>query len=233
MQKTLFTSNPEGEKIVLLEGLDEKHEAELITTVIKDIFARPSDEERIHVSETSMQGSSVSQDEREGDLQGFKLSPISSLLHPPSYSDFAILYRTNGQSRLIEESLIRKNIPYRIYGGVKFYERKEIKDILAYIRLIYNPEDTLSLKRIINVPSRKIGEKSLENLIEIMDREHMNIAEIADEPMIVESLSGIGANGIRSFVMTYKILRDISKSESVATLMQAIINRTNYEEYLK
>jgi DNA helicase-2/ATP-dependent DNA helicase PcrA len=74
---------------------------------------------------------------------------------------------------------------------VKFYERKEIKDILAYIRLIYNPEDTLSLKRIINVPSRKIGEKSLENLIEIMDRERMNISQIAEEPMIVESLSGV------------------------------------------
>ena len=152
---------------------------------------------------------------------------------PTSYSDFAILYRTNGQSRLIEESLIRKNIPYRIYGGVKFYERKEIKDILAYIRLIYNPEDSMSLKRIINVPSRKIGEKSLENLLEILGREHMNIAQVSDEPMIVESLSGIGASGIKSFVMTYKILRDISKTESVATLMQGITNRTNYEEYLK
>lgn len=194
MQKTLFTSNPEGEKIILLEGLDEKHEADLITGNIRD-----AKEERSDIT----------------------------------YSHFAVLYRTNGQSRLIEESLIRKNIPYRIYGGVKFYERKEIKDILAYIRLIYNPEDTLSLKRIINVPSRKIGEKSLENLIEIMDREHMNIAQIAEEPMIVESLSGIGANGIKSFVMIYKMLRDISKSESVATLMQGIINRTNYEEYLK
>ena len=194
MQKTLFTSNPEGEKIILLEGLDEKHEAELITSTIRE--AKEED--------TTI-----------------------------TYSHFAVLYRTNGQSRLIEESLIRKNIPYRIYWGVKFYERKEVKDILAYIRLIYNPEDTLSLKRIINIPSRKIGEKSLENLIEIMNREHMNIAQIADEPMIVESLSGIGANGIRSFVMTYKILRDISKTESVATLMQAIINRTNYEEYLK
>jgi DNA helicase II / ATP-dependent DNA helicase PcrA len=195
MQKTLFTSNPTGEKICLLEWLDEKHEAELISTNIRDAKEEGSEE--------------------------------------MNYSSFAVLYRTNGQSRLIEESLIRKNIPYRIYWGVKFYERKEIKDILAYIRLIYNPEDTLSLKRIINVPSRKIGEKSLENLIEIMNREHMNIAQIADEPMIVESLSGIGANGIRSFVMIYKVLRDISKSESVATLMQAIVNRTNYEECLK
>ncbi len=194
MQKTLFTSNPEGDRIILLEGLDEKHEAELITTTIRD---------------TKEQGWDI------------------------TYSHFAILYRTNGQSRLIEESLIRKNIPYRIYWGVKFYERKEIKDILAYIRLIYNPEDTLSLKRIINVPSRKIGEKSLENLIEIMDREHMNIAQISEEPMIVESLSGIWANGIKSFVMIYHILRNLSKTESVATLMQGIINRTNYEEYLK
>ena len=194
MEKTLFTSNPEGEKIILLEWLDEKHEAELITTTIRE-----------------------------------KKESFDIL----TYAHFAILYRTNGQSRLIEESLIRKNIPYRIYGGVKFYERKEIKDILAYIRLIYNPLDSLSLKRIINVPSRKIGEKSLENLMEIMDREHMNIAQIADEPMIVESLSGIGASGIRSFVSVYKMLRDISRTESIATLMQAIINRTNYEEYLK
>jgi DNA helicase II / ATP-dependent DNA helicase PcrA len=86
MKKTLFTSNPVGEKIVILEGIDEKHEADLITNVIRDSEA-------------------------------------------DSYSDFAILYRTNGQSRLLEESLIRKNIPYRVFGGVKFYERKEIKDI--------------------------------------------------------------------------------------------------------
>ena len=113
MKKTLFTSNPKGEKIVILEGIDEKHEADLITNVIRDSEAG-------------------------------------------SYSDFAILYRTNGQSRLLEESLIRKNIPYRVFGGVKFYERKEIKDILAYIRIIFNPLDSMSLKRIINVPSRKI-----------------------------------------------------------------------------
>ena len=67
----------------------------------------------------------------------------------------------------------------------------------------------------------------------IMNRERMNIAQIADEPMIVESLSGIGASGIKAFVLTYKILRDISQAESVASLMQGIVNRTNYEEYLK
>ena len=190
MEKTLFTSKPIGEKIIMLEWVDERHEAELIANTIRDT-------------------------ENE------------------SHSDFAILYRTNGQSRLIEESLIRKNIPYKVFGGMKFYERKEIKDILAYIRLIFNPLDMIALKRIINVPSRKIGEKSLENFLDVMEREYMNIAQIADEPMILESLSGIGAKWVQSFAMTYKILRDISQNESIASLMQGIINRTNYEEYLR
>ncbi|GAB0174643.1 MAG: DNA helicase PcrA [Candidatus Altimarinota bacterium] len=215
MKKTLFTSKGDGEKILLLEGMDDKHEAELIATKIKEFGSHHLEGNKGSES----LGSSPSQnDETTNDVR---------------YSSFAILYRTNGQSRLIEESLIRKNIPYRVYGGVKFYERKEIKDVLAYIRIIFNPLDSASLKRIINVPGRKIGEKSLENFLEIMDRERMNISQIAEEPMIVESLSGIGANGIRSFVTLYKTLRDISKSESVAALMSAIISRTNYEAYLK
>jgi DNA helicase II / ATP-dependent DNA helicase PcrA len=215
MKKSLFTSNPEGEKIKILEGLDEKHEAELIASKIKEVVSVIPGE--VPESSNMEHGFLHTQE-----WQSWR-----------DYSSFAILYRTNGQSRLLEEALIRKNIPYRVYGGVKFYERKEIKDILAYIRIIFNPLDTISLKRIINVPSRKIGEKSLENFTEIMDREHMDISQIAEEPMIVELLSWIGANGIKSFVSLYKLLRDISQTESVATLMEAIIRRTSYDEYLK
>jgi DNA helicase-2/ATP-dependent DNA helicase PcrA len=190
MKKTLFTSNPVGEKIKLLEWVDEKHEADLITNTIRDTKGE-------------------------------------------TYSTFSILYRTNGQSRLLEESLIRKNIPYRVFGGVKFYERKEIKDILAYIRLIFNPLDTMSMKRIINVPSRKIWEKSVENFFSILDREHMSLAEICEQDVILESLGGIGAKWIQSFCMIYKFLREESKTKSVAELMKSIIDRTRYEEYLK
>lgn len=111
-----------------------------------------------------------------------------------SYNDFAILYRTNGQSRLIEEALIKKNIPYRVFGGLKFYDRKEIKDILAYIRLVFNPLDILSLRRIINVPSRKIGEKSLENFEKILSDNMMNVAEVAENDFILSSLTGVGAS---------------------------------------
>ncbi len=121
LDKTLWTGNEQGEKIIELETSDEKEESrEMINFIQNDV-----------------------------DDKGGK------------YADWAILYRTNSQSRLIEESLIRKNIPYRVYGGVKFYERKEIKDILAYLRLIFNPADIASLARIINVPSRKLGDKSV------------------------------------------------------------------------
>jgi len=82
------------------------------------------------------------------------------------YNDFAVLYRTNAQSRNIEEQLIRYNIPYRIVGGLKFYSRKEIKDVIAYLRVIYNPKDTVSWKRIINTPPRGIGQKTQEKLAE-------------------------------------------------------------------
>lgn len=98
-----------------------------------------------------------------------------------SYSDTAILYRTNGQSRLIEEALLRAQIPYRIYGGVKFYERKEIKDLLCYLRIIANPTDEVSLSRIINVPSRKIGDKSQEKALGALRSEYQTIESVTED----------------------------------------------------
>ena len=190
MQKTLFTSKETGEQITLIEGLDEKHEADQIANKIRE-------------------------------------------MKTDSFSDFAVLYRTNGQSRLIEEALIKKNIPYRVFGGMKFYERKEIKDILAYIRVIFNPLDILSLRRIINVPSRKIGEKSLENFEKILEQENMSIADIAENDFILQSMTGVGANGIRAFCTHYKNFREISKTKTIAELMDAIVKHTRYDEYLK
>src|SRR2546428_12181662 len=78
--------------------------------------------------------------------------------------DIAVLYRTNAQSRALEEVLLRRGVPYRLIGGLRFYERREVKDVLAYLRLVANPQDTLSFSRVINVPRRKLGEKSLAQL---------------------------------------------------------------------
>ncbi len=82
-----------------------------------------------------------------------------------AFSDFAVFYRTHAQSRMLEEIFLRRSIPYRIIGGIKFYQRKEIKDIIAYLRLIQNPSDYISLERIVDEPKRGIGEKTLESWI--------------------------------------------------------------------
>ena len=94
------------------------------------------------------------------------------------YSDFAILYRMNTQSRAIKDILRRENIPYKIIGGLKFYERKEIKDIIAYLRLIQNSNDNLSLKRIINEPKRGIGKTSLDKVEQLAEANGISMYEI-------------------------------------------------------
>ncbi len=104
------------------------------------------------------------------------------LQHQWRYGDFAILYRTNAQSRTFEEALRRRNIPYRVWGGVSFYQRKEIKDVLAYFRLVVNTNDDEALKRIINYPSRGIGKTTLEKLQEAAEKHNRTLWEIAENP---------------------------------------------------
>src|SRR5690606_38023220 len=88
---------------------------------------------------------------------------------------FAVLYRTNAQSRAIEDALRKKDIPYRIYGGLSFYQRKEIKDVLAYLRLIVNPKDEESLKRIINFPARGIGDTTIDKLVVSANQHNLSV----------------------------------------------------------
>ena len=91
------------------------------------------------------------------------------------YSDFAILYRTNAQSRSFEEQLRKQNIPYRIFGGMSFYQRKEIKDILAYFRLVANPNDEEALKRVINYPTRGIGATTLAKIVDAANNNRQSL----------------------------------------------------------
>ena len=106
----------------------------------------------------------VAQDEiEESDFVADMIAKISREQNR-SYKDFAVLYRANAQSRSVEDALNRSQIPYNIYGGTKFYERKEIKDLIAYLRVIQNPQDDISIKRIINVPRRGIGLRTIEKI---------------------------------------------------------------------
>lgn len=104
------------------------------------------------------------------------------LRHQCQYKDFAILYRTNAQSRIFEEALRKKNIPYKIYGGLSFYQRKEIKDLLAYLRVTINPKDSESLKRIINYPARGIGKTTMEKLEALANQNNVSLWEVITNP---------------------------------------------------
>ena len=145
---SLRTENPPGERIRLYEAEDEKDEAEYVVRRIRNLHRHP---------ESRLVGT-------KDPLPGRDSSPRGLGAQNDNSSDFAVLYRTNAQSRVFEETFIREGIPYQLVGGVKFYERREIKDILSYLRIIENPHDHLSLERIINVPPRKIGKKSQEKL---------------------------------------------------------------------
>jgi DNA helicase-2/ATP-dependent DNA helicase PcrA len=114
-----------------------------------------------------------------------------------NFSDFAILYRTNAQSRILEEALRKKNIPYKIYGGLSFYQRKEVKDLLAYFRLIINPQDDEAFKRIVNYPKRGIGNTSLSKLTEFAGQNNLSIWQAAAK--LTSTDIGLGKAVIKKF----------------------------------
>ena len=147
------------------------------------------------------------------------------------YSDFTILYRMNSQSRAIEEILRREAIPYKIVGGLKFYERKEIKDIISYLRLIYNFSDNISLKRVINEPKRGIGKTSIDNIQEISEKTGLSMFDIikhADE----YGLNRVKINA-QEFIETIEYLRSKIESLSISELIKETLNKTGYVKALE
>ena len=147
------------------------------------------------------------------------------------YGDHAVLYRTNAQSRVIEETLVKSDIPYRIVGGIRFYERKEIKDVLAYLRLIANPDDDLSFERIVNVPKRGIGSSTLDKLAEAAAREGLSMFRMLD------NLQGVGITGrtehallgFRDLILDFARMAEYL---SVTELTEQVLERSGYREEL-
>ena len=148
------------------------------------------------------------------------------------YGDCAVLYRTNAQSRLFEEKFIVSNIPYKIVGGVNFYARKEIKDILAYLKTIDNGHDDLAVKRIINVPKRGIGATRINKVTDYALEKGIDFYTAL---RYVDEVSGMArsAGKIKPFVMFIQSLRARAEMDSVSQLIQAIIDETGYVDELK
>ncbi len=169
-ERTLFTNNPEGEKVKISVATDPEHEAVLVLDAIEK------------VSSTSSQGN----ERIEGEA-------------PTSLNEIAILYRTNAQSRAIETECSRRGVQYRLIGGVRFYERREIKDALALLRIVVNPSDETSLRRIINVPPRGIGPATLTKLAEYSHFHGMSLFDavmLANDPVASGDL-GLGRAALR------------------------------------
>ena len=149
------------------------------------------------------------------------------------FKDMAILYRTNAQSRGFEEALVRERIPYKIVGGLKFYDRMEVKDILAYLRAINNTDDNVSLSRIINRPKRGIGDTSLADLLDYADKNGISLYDLVTNIDKFEDLNIRARKNVRDFGSILKILKDRSEKLSIGKLFEEVLYESGYVEDLK
>ena len=195
----MWTDNPDGDSIEVIEVSNEKKEAEFITNSINDLISEGT-----------------------------------------SLDDVAVFYRTNSQSRLIEDYLRRQNIPYRVVGGVKFYERKEIKDIIAYLRILVNPSDSLALGRIINVPARGVAHhlEKIENeairldcsLWEAMEKVIANYEEDYKELRLSKNVR----SSLSNFITLINDCRSLSDhKEKPSIILDKILSESGYVDFLK
>ncbi|MGL4992450.1 MAG: DNA helicase PcrA [Sarcina sp.] len=149
------------------------------------------------------------------------------------YKNFAILYRTNAQSRTFEEALRRSGIPYRIFGGLKFYDRKEIKDILSYLRIIVNDKDDISLRRIINVPKRSIGNTTVEKIENYAREKDVDFYNALIDVEKIDGLAARGKNPIIKFVDMIEDIKVMSTKLGISELIEYVLEKSGYIDALK
>jgi DNA helicase-2/ATP-dependent DNA helicase PcrA len=202
-EKALWTENPEGELLTFHAAEDEAEEARFVVQKVL---------EQCHPSSSPPEGAMTS---------------------GRAYRDVAIFYRINAQSRPVEEELVKQQVPYVIVGGVRFYERKEIKDILAFLKLIANPSDGLSLKRIINIPPRGIGEKTLERIETLCREKGLTLYEGLKEALKEDWLSSATKTKIDAFIQMMEEFRKDVSDFSLSQLILSILTKTGYLDRLK
>ncbi|HHT06227.1 MAG TPA: DNA helicase PcrA [Hydrogenispora sp.] len=144
------------------------------------------------------------------------------------YSDFAFLYRTNAQSRVFEEILIQKGLPYQVVGGQRFYDRKEIRDLLSYLKLIYNPNDRISLRRVINTPKRGIGETTVERFFSFIDAEGLDTMDAFRRVAEVPGLSSRAVKALSGFAAFLEEILALQATFSITSLTQEILDKSGY-----
>jgi len=190
--KTLWTENPAGDEIRLVECEDERQEADRVVELMLRLNS-----------------------------QGFK------------YKDIAVFYRVNAQSRTLEDSLRRREIPYQIFGGLKFYDRKEVKDILAYLRLLSNPDDSIALERVINTPPRGIGAATTEQLNRLAIAKHLTVFKAIPAAAKSPEFPDRARKAFREFSDIMQELNKAWKSGmALPELVELVMDKTGYEDML-
>ncbi len=170
-------------------------------------------------------------DEREAYHTAFAIEKL--LNSGVSPCDIGVFYRVNSLSRVIEEAFVRKGIPYAVYGGMRFYERREIKDLLAYLRILVNPSDEEALARIINTPSRGVGEKTVATLRAYARNRGMATVHIIDDAIAQKKVKGAGLKGLESFQWVYRDIVSRVGLGDIASLLKDIMEITGLERALK
>jgi len=145
-----------------------------------------------------------------------------------TYGGVAVFYRTNAQSRVFEEVFVRIGLPYRVVGGVRFYERKEVRDALAYLRSIANPDDVVSVRRILNVPKRGIGDKAEESLERLAARDRISFGDALLRVNEAPGLASRSVKAVQQFTALMDELREMSNEYGPAHVLEAILDRTGY-----
>ena len=150
----------------------------------------------------------------------------------PSYKDFVVLYRTNAQSRVLEETFLRYGMPYKIVGGIKFYERKEVKDMVAYLRVIQNPNDSVSLFRIINTPSRKIGAKTIEQVQSYAFQNNITFFQALEDAEKIPGFSASKAEALTNFADLIKQLQRINLEFPASGVIKHVLDLSGYKKFI-
>lgn len=175
----------------------------------------------------------ISDNERhEGELIAMEITSLIEGSECPEYKNFVVLYRTNAQSRVLEEVFIRYGIPYKLVGGTKFYERKEIKDMIAYLRVVQNPNDSVSLLRIINTPARKIGLKTLEAIRNFSIAHGVSFFNAMLISNDVPELSATKAQSVDDFVKLINDLQGLNKTSTVSDIIKYVLEMSGYKKML-
>jgi DNA helicase-2/ATP-dependent DNA helicase PcrA len=169
----------------------------------------------------------------EGELIALEIQNLIKDQEYPNFNDFVILYRTNAQSRILEEVFMRNGIPYKIVGGTKFYDRKEIRDILAYLKVIQNPNDSVSLLRIINVPVRKIGQRTIEILNDFARNNNLSLFNAMLLADSIKEIPEAKSGALLKFVKLIKDLQDKNKENRASGMIKYVIESTLYKKMLE